>query len=122
VRQGLFGRPLFRIPLEKHFGWMGMSAALAGVAVYAVAVLLRLNASPVVPAWFAPAVSSVLVLSGFQLMTSWLLVRVLAQLGEREGRVQDDLGVQSETVPHAPVVAAQTRTAMEGLTAPAQSR
>ena len=122
VRQGLFGRPLFRIPLEKHFGWMGMSAALAGVAVYALAVLLRLNSSGVVPAWFAPAVSSVLVLSGFQLMTAWLLVRVLAQLGEREGRVQDDLGVPSEGVAHAPVAAAQARTAMEGLTAPAQSR
>ncbi|GAB4538638.1 MAG: glycosyltransferase family 2 protein [Anaerolineae bacterium] len=96
VRQGLFGRPLFRTPLESHFGWMGLLAVVAGVVVYGLAVLLGLNSSHVVPSWFAPAVSSVLVLSGFQLMTAWMLIKVLAQLSQREARAQDDLGVSSE--------------------------
>ena len=112
VRQGLFGRPLFRTPLENHFGWIGGSAAVAGVAVYALAVFLGLNASWLVPSWFAPAVSSVLVLSGFQLMTAWLLVKVLAQLGEREARAQEDLGTQRKEVPHASAAAAQPGAAM----------
>ncbi len=115
VRQGLFGRPLFRTPLENHFGWMGLAAAAGGVVVYVLAVLLQLNSSGVVPPWFAPAVSSVLVLSGVQLMTSWLLVKVLAQLSEREIRVHDDLGTQQEGVVSAP--AAPAGAAVEGLAA-----
>jgi hypothetical protein len=122
MRQGLFGRPLFRTPLENHFGWMGMSAVVAGVAVYALAVLLSLNTSGAVPAWFAPAVSSVLVLSGFQLMSSWLVVKVLAQLNQREARAQHDLGAQPAASVHVPAAGAQARTAMEGLAASAQTR
>ncbi len=73
-----------------------------GVVVYALAVLLGLNSSAVVPSWFASAVSSVLVLSGFQLITAWILVKVLAQLSEREARAQDDLGMGPERVAAAP--------------------
>jgi glycosyltransferase involved in cell wall biosynthesis len=103
VRQGLFGRPLFRTPLERHFGWLGLAAAVSGVAVYALTVLLKLESSGAMPAWFTPAVSSVLVLSGFQLMTSWLLVKVLAELSEREARAQDDLGAQPVEAVSIPV-------------------
>jgi glycosyltransferase involved in cell wall biosynthesis len=128
VRQGLFGRPLFRAPLENHFGWMGLLSVAVGVVVYALAVLLGLNTSGVVPSWFAPAVSSVMVLSGFQLMTSWLLVKVLAQLSERETRAQDDLGLRRERVAPAPalgiapVSGAQSGTPVEGVTASLQAR
>jgi len=113
VRQGLFGRPLFRTPLERHFGWMGLASAAGGVVVYALAVLLGLNSSGVVPPWFAPAVSSVLVLSGVQLMTSWLLIKVLAQLSEREARAHRDLGQERA----APAPTPATGTPMEGLAA-----
>lgn len=102
VRQGVFGRPLFQTPLENHFGWMGLLVVVAGVVVYALAVLLGLNSSLVVPPWFAPAVSSVLVLSGFQLITAWILVKVLAQLSQREALAQDDLGMRPEHVATAP--------------------
>ena len=30
VREGLFGRPLFREPLDHHFGWLGALAAAGG--------------------------------------------------------------------------------------------
>lgn len=117
VRQGVFGRPLFHTPLENHFGWMGLLAVVVGVVVYALAVLLGLNSSPVVPPWFAPAVSSVLVLSGFQLITAWILVKVLAQLSQREAHAQDDLGMRPE-----PVAAAPASSALEGVKIPVQVR
>jgi glycosyltransferase involved in cell wall biosynthesis len=99
VRQGLFGRPLFRSPLENHFGGMGVASVALGVFVYGLAVLLELDSSGAAPTWFAPAVSSILVLSGFQLMTSWLLIKVLAQLSQRDARAQDDLGTEQGGVP-----------------------
>jgi glycosyltransferase involved in cell wall biosynthesis len=114
VRQGLLGRPLFRKPLEDYFGWMGLVLALLGVLVYALAVLLQLNSSGVVPSWFAPAVSSVLVLTGFQLMTSWMLVKVLAQLSERETRAHYDLGTERQESP-AVVATVQAGAHVEGL-------
>lgn len=117
VRQGLFGRPLFRTPLENHFGWMGLAAVVGGVVVYALTVLLDLESSGAIPPWFTPAVSSVLVLSGFQLMTSWLLVKVLAELSEREARAQDDLGSQRGEAVSISVSAVRTEWK-----APAQAR
>jgi len=117
VRQGLFGRPLFHTPLENHFGWVGLLAVVVGVVVYVLAVLLSLNSSPVVPPWFAPAVSSVLVLSGFQLITAWILVKVLAQLSQRETRTQDDLGMRPLHVKAAPASGS-----LEGVKIPVQVR
>jgi len=122
VRQGLLGQPLFRTPLESHFGWMGLLAILTGVVVYAMAVLLGLNSSGVVPAWFAPAVSSVLVLSGFQLITAWILVKVLAQLSEREARAQDDLGAQFAKGTVGVVTTMQTALPVEGLAVSTRAR
>jgi glycosyltransferase involved in cell wall biosynthesis len=115
VRQGLFGRPMFRTPLESHFGWMGLALVLAGVAIYAVTVLLGLNSSFIIPSWFAPAASSVLVLSGFQLMTSWLLVKVLAELSQREARARTDLVGYSKEGSAAPVATAEAGRSVEGL-------
>lgn len=91
IRQGLFGRPLLRKPLERHFGWMGLSAMLAGAIIYVVASINDWTA-PTSPApWFAPAVSSLLVLTGMQLMASWFLGRVLADLTTRNVKAQRDL-------------------------------
>jgi glycosyltransferase involved in cell wall biosynthesis len=115
VRQGLFGHPIFRTPLENHFGWIGLAVALGGIVVYVLAVLLRLNSSGAVPVWFPSAVSSVLVLSGFQLMTSWLLVKVLAQLSQRAVHADNDLGVLTD-----PASARPASTSLDGLAAPAQ--
>lgn len=122
VRQGLFGRPLFRTPLENHFGWIGLVLVAGGVAVYALAVLLRLNSSSTLPPWFASAVCSVLVLSGIQLMTSWLLVKVLAQLSQRETRARHDLGAVREEAMLASVSVAPANTPVEGLAISAQAR
>ncbi len=93
IRQGLLGgRPLFRRPLEFHFGWLGLSAMFGGGLVYGLAVWQGWTSPTSAAPWFAPAVSSILVLTGLQLLTSWLLTIVLAELSERETRAEKDLG------------------------------
>src|SRR5690606_16784741 len=73
IRQGLLGRPIFRRPLEFYFGWLGTMAMAGGLLTYALAISLNWTA-PTSPApWFAPAVSTIMVLTGLQLLTSWLL-------------------------------------------------
>ena len=37
IRQGLFGKPIFKAPLDLHFGWMGMIAVVLGLAIALVA-------------------------------------------------------------------------------------
>jgi hypothetical protein len=108
--------------LENHFGWIGLVLVAGGVAVYALAVLLRLNSSATLPPWFASAVCSVLVLSGIQLMTSWLLVKVLAQLSQRETHARHDLGAVREEAMLASVSVAPANTPVEGLAISAQAR
>lgn len=92
IRQGLLGRPIFQSPLETHFGWLGLVTILAGFLVYALAVWQNLTAPGSMAPWFAPAVSAVLVLTGLNLVTSWLLIIVLAELSQRETRAVADLG------------------------------
>ena len=91
IRQGLFGRPLLRRPLERHFGWIGTLTMVAGVVIYVIAAFANWTA-PTSPApWFAPAVSALLVLTGMQLVTSWFLARVLSDLTTRDVKAQRDI-------------------------------
>jgi glycosyltransferase involved in cell wall biosynthesis len=91
IRQGLFGRPLLGKPLERHFGWLGVLAVVAGVAIYVVAALNRWTAADSPAPWFAPAVSSLLVLTGMQLVAAWFLSRVLSDLTARDVKARQDL-------------------------------
>ena len=92
VRQGLFGRPLFRKPLENYFGWIGVISAAFGGLMYIVYIIRRWNRprNEIAP-WFVPASSTILVLSGLQLFTSWLLTIVLSELKDRDTRIELDL-------------------------------
>lgn len=91
IRQGLFGRPLFKHPLERDFWWLGLLSGLAGVTIYLLAVRYHWTA-PTAPApWFAPAVSALLVLTGLQLVCSWFLARILSELSQRELSAANDL-------------------------------
>jgi glycosyltransferase involved in cell wall biosynthesis len=91
IRQGLFGRPIFNIPLERRFGWLGLVTMMGGGLVYGAAVWQNWTTPASTAPWFAPAVSTVMVLTGLQLLTSWLLVIVLAELSEREVKAEVDL-------------------------------
>ena len=91
VRQGLFGRPIFRVPLERHFWWMGLLAIAAGVAASATSLALALNGWPTERLWFHLLAGTMLVLIGCQLDVFWVIVRVLDELGQRETRIKADL-------------------------------
>lgn len=93
IRQGLFGRPIFHKPLERYFGWLGAGTAASGGLFYGLYIWKRWHRSgeKETAPWFVPASSAILVLTGIQLFTSWLLTIVLAELKDREARVDADL-------------------------------
>jgi glycosyltransferase involved in cell wall biosynthesis len=91
VRQGLFGRPIFNPPLERQFGWIGLLAALAGVLLGVASVGFGLAGWPVSRLWLYLLGSAMLILVGVQLMISWVVMRVLEGLNERQQSVAADL-------------------------------
>ena len=91
VRQGLFGKPIFTPSLDHHFGWMGLLVALGGMFLGGVSFSLGLRGWDVTRLWLYLLGSALLVLVGLQLMISWLVMRVLEDLSEREIRTRWDL-------------------------------
>jgi hypothetical protein len=94
VRQGLFGKPIFKTPLDRHFGWVGLLAAVAGVGIGAASVVLSLNGWEVARLWLYLMGSAMLTLIGVQLMIYWVLLRVLEELSTRSAQAKRDLRVE----------------------------
>lgn len=90
IRQGLFGRPIFAKPLDRHFWWLGLASALVGVVIGIGAVVLSLNGWEIARLWLYLLGSALFILNGLQLVIYWLLVRVLEELSCRELMVQHD--------------------------------
>ena len=91
IRQGLFGRPIFDPPLDRQFGWMGLLALLAGLLLGGLSLGFGLAGWPVSRLWLYLVGSAMLLLIGAQLMISWVLMRVLEGLHQRETLVSADL-------------------------------
>jgi glycosyltransferase involved in cell wall biosynthesis len=92
VRDGLFGRPLFKTPLDQHFGWIGLLAAIGGIVLATSSLGLSLLSEwPIARLWFWLLVSALLVLVGLQLVISWILMRVLETLSLRSGRIEEEM-------------------------------
>ncbi len=91
VKQGLFGKPIFDPPLDRHFWWMGGLTIVAGLAVGAVSLVLGLNGWDMARLWLWLLGGSMLILVGVQLAISWLVMRVLEELAQREVKVGLDL-------------------------------
>jgi glycosyltransferase involved in cell wall biosynthesis len=91
VRQGLFGRPLFRQPLERHFGWIGALLMLAGALLGIASLGLGLNGWPQARLWFWELLSAGAVLVGLQLVVSRVIMAALAELNQREPRIAGDM-------------------------------
>jgi glycosyltransferase involved in cell wall biosynthesis len=91
VRQGLFGRPLFRVPLERQFWWMGLLGVMSGLAFGVSSLVLGLRGWPIERLWLYLLTGTVLVLAGIQLEVFWVVVRVLDELGQREALVKADM-------------------------------
>lgn len=93
IRQGLFGKPLFKTPLDHHFWWIGLLGMLLGLFLGLFSFILGLNGWPIERLWLYLLGGSMMILVGFQLLVFWVIVRVLEELSQRELMVLNDLGV-----------------------------
>ena len=92
IRQGLFGRPIFKTPVEQHFGWLGLLAIVAGPTIGLVALVLGANDWAIGRLWFYMVCSALIFLVGVQLVVYWLLLRILEELSQREILTKQDIG------------------------------
>ncbi len=112
IRQGVFGRPLFRRPLERHFGWAGALLMAVGALLGVGSLALGLNGWPQARLWFWELLSAGAVLVGLQLLVSWFIMRALAELNQRELRIAGDMQgreVEPALEPTAPAYDSETR-------------
>jgi len=91
VRQGLFGRPIFKTPLDRQFGWLGILGLVGGLILGIITLVLGLNGWEIGRLWLYLLASAMLVLVGVQLMIYWILLRVLDELSQREFLTNQDL-------------------------------
>jgi glycosyltransferase involved in cell wall biosynthesis len=93
IKQGLFGKPIFKTPLDKQFGWMGIVAILAGLAIGVTALGLGAQGWEIKRLWFYMVGSAMIFLVGVQLVVYWLLLRILEELSQREALTRQDKGL-----------------------------
>jgi len=93
IRQGLFGKPMFKSPLDQHFGWMGMIAVAVGLVIALVSLALGVQGWNIDRLWFYLLGSAMLFLAGIQLIIYWLLLRILEELSKRESLTKQDMGM-----------------------------
>ena len=93
IRQGLFGKPIFKTPLDKQFGWMGLAAMGIGPALALTALLLGADRWEIGRLWFYMVGSALIFLVGVQLVIYWLLLRILEELSQREVLTKQDIGL-----------------------------
>lgn len=92
IRQGLFGKPIFKTPLDKHFGWMGLTGIFVGLIIGLTALGLGVRGWEIGRLWFYMVGSAMIFLVGVQLVVYWLLLRILEELSQREILTQQDMG------------------------------
>ncbi|HEX9334191.1 MAG TPA: glycosyltransferase family 2 protein [Anaerolineales bacterium] len=91
IRQGLFGKPIFKTPLDKQFGWMGLVAIFAGLVIGLTALGLGVRGWEIGRLWFYMVGSALIFLVGVQLVVYWLLLRILEELSQREMLTKQDI-------------------------------
>lgn len=94
IRQGLFGKPIFKDPLDVHFGWVGMISTLIGLGIALVTLALGVQGWEIERLWFYLLSSGLLFLAGIQLVIYWLLLRILEELSKREILTKHDMGLR----------------------------
>jgi glycosyltransferase involved in cell wall biosynthesis len=91
VRQGLFGRPIFKQPLELRFGWLGLLTLLIGFGLGVASLILGLSGWEIARLWLYLLGAAMLTLVGVQLVFYWILMRILDELSQRELLTNRDL-------------------------------
>lgn len=94
MRQGLFGRPVFRVPLDRQFWWMGLLGVVSGLAFGVASLILALRGWTIERLWLYLLAGTMLVLVGIQLEIFWVIMRVLDELSQREMLVEADMGAR----------------------------
>lgn len=94
IRQGLFGRPLFKTPLDRHFWWMGGLSTLVGLVAGGASLVLGLNGWEVGRLWLYLLGSAMFILLGVQLIIYWILLRVLDELSRRDVVIERELDLR----------------------------
>jgi hypothetical protein len=97
VRQGLFGRPIFRKRLDQHFSWVGIGALVIGLLLGFVSLILGLTGWPGWRLWFYYLISALLTLVGLQLVIAWVQMQVLEALKTRDELVAGDMRGNGES-------------------------
>ncbi len=92
IRQGLFGRPIFNPSLDHYFGWIGLGALVAGLSLGGISTILGVNGWDIARLWLYLLGSAMFILVGIQLIISWILMRVLEELSQREAMTKKDMG------------------------------
>src|SRR5688572_5584407 len=93
IRQGLFGKPIFKTPLDRQFGWMGLAAIFSGPALALTALALGAQSWEIGRLWFYMVCSAMIFMVGVQLVVYWLLLRILEELSQREVLTKQDIGL-----------------------------
>jgi glycosyltransferase involved in cell wall biosynthesis len=91
MRQGLFGKPIFKPSLEHYFGWIGLAAVLVGLVIALVSLALGVSGWEIARLWLYLLGSAMFMLIGIQLVIYWVLMRVLDELSGREESMLKDL-------------------------------
>jgi hypothetical protein len=64
VRQGLFGKPIFKTPLDQHFGWLGLVTLFGGLGVGITSLILGINGWEIARLWLYLLGSAMFILVG----------------------------------------------------------
>lgn len=91
IRQGLFGKPIFKKPLESRFGTLGSIIFLSGLVISIVSLTLGISGWELERLWLYLLGSAMMILIGVQLILYWALMRVLEDLSQRELLISRDL-------------------------------
>ena len=94
IKQGMFGKPIFKTPLDQQFGWMGMLGILLGIVLGVISLVLGLEGWGIERIWFYLLGSALVFLVGIQLVVYWLLLRVLEEVSQRELLTRQDMGLE----------------------------
>jgi len=84
IRQGLFGKPVFKTSLDRSFGWVGLLILGAGLALGVISMALGVNGWEISRLWLWLMGSAMATLIGVQFILYWVLMRVLEELSQRE--------------------------------------
>jgi glycosyltransferase involved in cell wall biosynthesis len=88
-RQGLLGRPIFKKPLERNFGWAGLAIIGSGLIISIASLILGIQGWEISRLWLYLLGSAMMILVGVQLVINWVLARILDELSKNHTKSEN---------------------------------